>query len=97
MIGKLIRAGIGRRVAGRGNGAKGALIGAAAPYVLRRLSTRTGLLIAGAYVAKKLYDKSRGRDRNQPRLGDVTRTAPATAPRSVPPIQPTTPTSSSPE
>ena len=95
MIGKLIRAEMGRRVGGRvaGSGVKGALLGVAAPYVLRRMSTRTGLLIAGAYAAKKLFDKKREVDRTHARLDRVTRSAPATRPLSAPPLQPTEPTS----
>jgi hypothetical protein len=100
MIGKLIRAEIGRRVAGRvagsGNGMRGALIGVAAPYLLRRMSSRTGLLIAGAYAAKKLYDKKREMDRTHMRLDRVTRSGPATRLQSAPPHQLTAPTSSLP-
>jgi hypothetical protein len=100
MIGKLIRAEVGRRVAGRvagtGNGMRGALIGVAAPFLLKRISTRTGLVIAGAYAAKKLYDKKRKLDRSQVRLGQVTRSAPATGLQSAPPLQPTEPKSSTP-
>lgn len=61
MIGKLIGAGIGRRMAGRNDGVKGALIGAAAPWLLRRAFTPLGLAALGAYGAKKLYDRRRAR------------------------------------
>ena len=59
MIGKLIGAGIGRRLAGRNAGVKGALIGAAAPWLIRRALTPLGLVALGAYGAKKYYDHKR--------------------------------------
>lgn len=61
MIGKLIGAGIGRRLAGRNEGARGALIGAAAPWLLRRAFTPLGIAALGAYGAKKIYDRRRAR------------------------------------
>lgn len=61
MIGKLIGASIGRRIAGRHEGAKGALIGAAAPWLLRRAFTPLGVAALGAYGAKKLWDRRRAR------------------------------------
>ena len=61
MIGKLIGAGIGRRLAGRNEGLKGALLGAAAPWLLRRAFTPLGFAAMGAYGAKKLYDRRRAR------------------------------------
>jgi hypothetical protein len=80
MIGKIVAAEIGRRLAGRDNGIKGALIGAAAPWLMRRAFTPAGIAIIGAIAAKKLYDKKKERDRSQPvQLGGVNR-APVTAP-----------------
>ena len=61
MIGKLIGAGIGRRLAGRNEGLKGALLGAAAPWLLRRAFTPLGVAALGAYGAKKVYDRRRAR------------------------------------
>ena len=61
MIGKLIGAGIGRRVAGRHDGFRGALLGAAAPWLIRRAFTPLGFAAMGAYGAKKLYDRRRAR------------------------------------
>ena len=94
MIRQLIRAEVGRRLGQRvtanHSGVGGALIGLAAPTLLRRMSMRTGLLVAGAYAAKKLYDKKREMDRTRMPLARVTGSAPATAPR----LQPTAPTSS---
>jgi hypothetical protein len=87
MIGKIVAAEIGRRVAGRDNGIKGALIGAAAPWLLRRALTPAGIAIIGAYAAKKMYDKKRERDRKADiELSGITRSGPATAPQSTPPL-----------
>ena len=61
MIGKLIGAKIGRRIAGRNEGTKGALIGAAAPWLIRRAFTPLGVAALGAYGAKKFYDRRRAR------------------------------------
>ena len=61
MIGKLIGAGIGKRIAGRHEGFKGALIGAAAPWLIRRAFTPLGVVALGAYGAKKIYDRRRAR------------------------------------
>jgi hypothetical protein len=64
MIGKVIGAVIGERIAQRyGSGARGAVFGALAPVVARRLMGPLGLALAGVYVAKKLLEhrrKSRG-------------------------------------
>lgn len=59
MIRSLIGAAIGRRIAGRTSGGRGALIGAAAPFIARRAFGPLGLAVAGAWGAKKLYDRSR--------------------------------------
>ena len=81
MIRQLIRAEVGRRIGQRvtanHSGVGGALVGLAAPALLRRLSMRTGLLLAGAYGAKKLWDKKREMDRTRMPLGRVTGSAPA--------------------
>ncbi len=61
MIGKLIGAAVGRRIAGRNSGARGMLIGAAAPWIARRAFGPVGLAVGGAYLAKKIYDRRRGR------------------------------------
>ncbi len=61
MIRSLIGAAIGRRVAGRYSGGKGMLIGAAAPWIARRAFGPVGLLVGGGYLAKKIYDRRRGR------------------------------------
>ncbi|WP_129791125.1 hypothetical protein [Sphingosinicella sp. CPCC 101087] len=61
MIGKILGAGIGRRLAGSNRGLKGALIGAAAPWLVRRAFTPLGVAALGAYGAKKFYDRRRAR------------------------------------
>lgn len=61
MIGKLLTAGIGSRLAGDNRGLKGALLGAAAPWLARRAFTPLGIAALGAYGAKKLYDRRRAR------------------------------------
>jgi len=83
MIGKIIAGEIGRRLAGRDNGIKGALIGAAAPWLLRRAFTPAGMAIIGAIAAKKLYDVKKERDRNEirSRLERISRPERATAPQ----------------
>lgn len=63
MIKKLISAGIGSRLAGRNQGLKGALLGAASPWLARRAFTPFGVAAIGAYGAKKLYDRRRARRR----------------------------------
>jgi hypothetical protein len=79
MIGKIVAAEMGRRLAGRDNGIKGALIGAAAPWLLRRAFTPAGIAIIGAIAAKKFIDAKRERDRaGAVELSGVTRSAPAT-------------------
>lgn len=65
MIGKLIGAAVGRRVAGRNNGMKGMLMGAAAPWVVRRMFGPLGLAVAGGYAAKKYYDSRKRRRRGE--------------------------------
>ena len=79
VIRKLVAAEVGRRLAGKDNGIKGALIGAAAPWLLRRAFTPAGIAIIGAIAAKKIYDASKNRSRGVDRKSaGVTRSAPAT-------------------
>jgi hypothetical protein len=67
MIGKIIGAAIGERVARRsGGGARGALIGAMAPAIARRLFGPLGLALAGGYAAKKYYDSRKARPPQNP-------------------------------
>lgn len=67
MIGKLVGAAIGKKLAGRNSGAKGMLLGAVAPMIVRRAFGPLGFALAGGYVAKKYYD-SRKRSRNKAHL-----------------------------
>lgn len=57
MIGKIIGAAIGSKIDRRdgSSGVKGALTGALAAGVIRRLGP-LGLVLGGAYVLKKAYD-----------------------------------------
>jgi hypothetical protein len=78
MIRKLIAAEVGRRLAGRDNGIKGALIGAAAPWLMRRAFTPAGVAIIGAIAAKKLYDAKKSRNGAADKsFSGITRSAPA--------------------
>lgn len=61
MIGKIIGASLGKRLAGRNEGVKGALLGAAAPWLIRRAFTPLGVAALGAYGAKRYYDRRRAR------------------------------------
>ena len=80
MIGKIVAAELGRRLAGRDNGIKGALIGAAAPWLVRRALTPAGIAIIGAIAAKKIYDMKKQRERSPERQEGVTRSAPGSLP-----------------
>ena len=69
MIGKFVTARLGQNIAGRSNGWKGALLGAAAPWLLRRAFTPLGVAALGAYGAKKLWDRRRARQPGRARPG----------------------------
>jgi hypothetical protein len=56
MIGKIVGAAVGKRLAGRYGGGKGMLIGALAPMIARRAFGPLGLALAGGWAAKKYYD-----------------------------------------
>jgi len=57
MIGKIIGAAVGKRIAGRyNNGGTGLLLGALAPVIARRAFGPLGLVLAGGWAAKKYYD-----------------------------------------
>jgi len=60
MVGKILGALIGAEVEKqrRQSGLKGAVVGAVAVGVLRRLGP-LGMVIGGAYAAKKMYDRSK--------------------------------------
>ncbi|MBA3667994.1 MAG: hypothetical protein H0W65_09755 [Sphingomonas sp.] len=61
MLGKILGAIAGEKIAGRNSGAKGAIIGAAIPAIARRGLGPLGLALGAGWVAKKLYDRRRSR------------------------------------
>ena len=67
MIGKVIGALVGREIDRRdgSGGVKGAVIGAVAAGGLRRLGP-LGVLLGGAYVAKKVIGRRRGKGASGP-------------------------------
>ena len=64
MIGKIIGAAVGLRLAGRHEGGRGMLLRALARVVAKRAFGALGLAVAGGDVAKKLRDR-----RNRVRQG----------------------------
>ena len=66
MLGKIAGAFLGSRIAGRNEGVKGALLGAAGAHIARRGLGGLGTLALAGYGAKKLYDWNRAR-RTSPR------------------------------
>ena len=72
MIGKIIGAAIGKRVAGRyGDGTKGMLIGAMIPVLARRALGPVGLAIGGGYLAMKYFDGRKARRDERSRTGST--------------------------
>jgi len=66
MLGKIAGALIGRRIAGRNSGAKGALVGAGIAAVAQRgLGPLAGVMALG-WGASKLYQRRRGRSAKFP-------------------------------
>ena len=61
MLGKIIGAIIGNKVAGSQSGAKGALIGAGVAAVARRGLGPLGLALGAGWAAKKFYDSRQSR------------------------------------
>jgi hypothetical protein len=68
MLGKIIGAAIGKKVAGRHSGARGMVIGALVPFIARRAFGPLGLAVGGGYLAKKYYDKRKNRARGTDRI-----------------------------
>ena len=56
MIGKILSAAIGRRLAGPDGKGEGTVLGFFAPAIAKRVVAPLGLAFAGGYVAKKLWD-----------------------------------------
>jgi hypothetical protein len=61
MLGKLIGAAVGRRLAGPNNGGRGAVLGYIAPAIARRAGTPLLVLAGAGWGAKKLWDRRRSR------------------------------------
>ncbi|HEY0628517.1 MAG TPA: hypothetical protein VGD23_04230 [Sphingomicrobium sp.] len=61
MLGKILGAVVGEKLAGRNQKLTGALAGAAVPVIARRGLGTLALVGAAAWGAKKLIDRSRGR------------------------------------
>lgn len=57
MIGKIVGAAVGRRLAGRYTGGRGMILGALAPVIARRAFGPLGLALAGGWAAKKVWDR----------------------------------------
>ena len=74
MIGKLIGAKIGQRLAGRHKGGKGALIGMLVPVLGRRLFGPLGLALGAGYVAKKVWDRRQAARAARPAAQSLTPT-----------------------
>ena len=61
MIGKILGAAIGRKLAGPNSEGKGSMIGWFAPAIARRISPPVAIALGGAYAAKKAWDWHRSR------------------------------------
>lgn len=57
MIGKIVGAAVGRRLAGRYTGGRGMILGALAPVIAKRAFGPLGLALAGGWAAKKVWDR----------------------------------------
>ena len=60
MLGKILGAVVGQRLAGRNSKLKGALVGAAVPAIARRGLGTIALVAAAGWGVKKLIDRRRG-------------------------------------
>jgi hypothetical protein len=56
MIGKILGAALGRKLAGPNEKGEGTMLGFFAPAIAKRVAAPLGLAFAGGYVAKKLWD-----------------------------------------
>lgn len=70
MIGKILGAIVGERLAGPNNRLAGAVVGAAIPAIARRGLGTLGLILAAGWGAKKLIDHNRGRKAAEARGDD---------------------------
>ena len=69
MLGKILGAIAGEKLAGRNSGAKGAIIGAAVPAIARRGLGPLSLALGAGWLAKKWYD--RRKERREPQAPSV--------------------------
>ena len=60
MIGKILGAALGRKLAGRDDKGEGTVLGFFAPAIARRVVAPLGLAFAGGYLAWKVWDWSKG-------------------------------------
>lgn len=70
MLGKILGAIAGERLAGRNNKVTGALVGAAVPVIAKRGLGTLALIAAAGWGAKKMIDYSRGRKSAEARRGN---------------------------
>ena len=61
MIGKILGAAVGRKLAGRNEEGRGTLIGLLAPAIAKRATPALALTLGAGWVAKKLWDRRRAR------------------------------------
>lgn len=61
MIGKILGAALGRKIAGRNEQGKGTLIGFVAPAIARRVTPALAVTVGAVWAAKKLWDWRRNR------------------------------------
>ena len=62
MLGKLLGAWAGERIAGPNRRLTGAFVGAAVPAIAKRGIGTLAILAAAGWGAKKLWDRRRGKD-----------------------------------
>ena len=61
MLGRILGAVVGQKLASRNNRGSGALIGMALPMIARRGLGPLGLALGAGWAAKKYYDRKRAR------------------------------------
>jgi hypothetical protein len=61
MIGKILGAALGRKLAGPNAEGKGTVIGIVAPAILKRVTPALAVTLAAGWGAKKLWDWRRSR------------------------------------
>jgi hypothetical protein len=61
MIGRILGAALGRKLAGRNEQGRGTLIGFVAPALARRATPALALTLGAGWAAKKLWERRRAR------------------------------------